>query len=43
MDAQVKFENFLKKEYSDFGKLIVHSCIEENPLTSIFDDVFKNR
>lgn len=40
IEAQVKFEEFLKKKYPDFGKLIVHSCTEENPFSSILGDAF---
>ena len=41
IEAQVKFEDYLKKKYPDFGKLIVHECTEENPFSSIFGDIFK--
>ena len=40
IDAQVKFEEYLINKYADFGKLIVHSCMEENPFSSIFGDIF---
>jgi hypothetical protein len=39
-EAQVKFEELLKKKYSDFGQLIVHKCYVDNPLSSIFCDIF---
>lgn len=40
IEAQVKFEEFLKKKYHNFGKLIVHSCTEDNLFSSIFGDAF---
>ena len=39
-EAQVKFEKWLENKYDNFGKLIVHSCKEENPLNGIFGDIF---
>jgi len=39
IDAQVKFEAFLRKKYPDFGQLIVHKCTEENPFHSMFGDL----
>ena len=42
LEAQIKFEEFLKKKYSDFGKLIVHKCTEENIFNNPFGDIFKN-
>ena len=41
LEAQTKFEEYLKKKYSNFGKLIVYSCTEENPFGNIFGDIFK--
>jgi hypothetical protein len=38
-EAQVKFEDWLKKKYPDFGQLIVHKCYVDNPLSSIFGDI----
>jgi hypothetical protein len=38
-EAQVKFEDFLKKKYPNFGQLIVHKCYVDNPLSSIFGDI----
>ena len=40
LQAQVKFEEHLKNKHEKFGKLIVHSCKEENPLESFFEDIF---
>ena len=42
LEAQVKFEEFLKKRYSDFGQLIVHKCTEDNKFSDIFGDIFGN-
>ena len=41
VEAQIKFEDYLKKKYPDFGKLIVHKCTEEAQFSSIFGDIFK--
>ena len=47
LDAQIKFEIFLKKKYPEFDRLIVHSCKEDiNPFSGtgfedIFDTIFK--
>jgi len=35
-EAQCDFENFLKKKYLNFGRLVVISCVEENPFTNMF-------
>ena len=46
-DAQVKFEEYLKKKYSNFDRLIVHACREENIFDQMlgadnpFNDLFK--
>ena len=40
LETQVKFEDWLKKKYPDFGQLIVHKCYIDNPLSSIFGDIF---
>lgn len=43
MEAQVEFEKFLKRKYSNFNKLVVHKCTEENPfLSSDMNDSFKD-
>lgn len=39
MEAQVKLEEFLKKRYSDFGRLIVYKCTEDT-FSDIFGDIF---
>jgi hypothetical protein len=39
LDAQIKFEVFLKKKYNNFGQLIVHECYEENSFNNIFGDI----
>lgn len=40
LDAQIKFEEWLKKNYADFGQLIVHKCYIDNPINVIFGDIF---
>lgn len=40
VEAQVKFEDWLKKKYPDFGQLIVHKCYDDSPLGGIFGDIF---
>lgn len=40
LDAQIKFEQWLKKKYVNFGRLIVHSCEEESQMSQIFGDIF---
>lgn len=40
LEAQVKFEAWLKSKYPNFGQLIVHSCYVENPLSSFFGGHF---
>lgn len=37
LDAQIKFESWLKEQHSDFGQLIVHDCYADDSL-----DFFKN-
>jgi hypothetical protein len=39
LDAQVKFEGYLKRKDPKFGQLIVHKCYVDNPLSSIFGDI----
>ena len=39
LEAQIKFEEYLKKRYFNFGKLIVHNCTEDN-MFNIFGDIF---
>lgn len=38
--AKAGFENFLIKKHKNFGRLVIHSCHEENSLSSIFGDLF---
>ena len=41
LDAQIKFEAFLKKKYTNFGSLIVHDCSEEKlDFGNMFGDIF---
>ena len=42
IDAKCKLEEFMKKKYINFGSLIVHNCIEDNIMNSIFGDWFKD-
>ena len=40
-EAQCSFEDFLKKKHgTEFGKLTIESCTEENSLNSMFGDIF---
>ena len=39
LDAQIKLEMYLSKKYSNFAKMIVHDCMEENPFKTIFGDI----
>ena len=41
-EAKVKFEEWLKKQYPDFGFLVIHKCELENPLSGLFGDMFNN-
>jgi len=44
LDAQISFEEFLKKKHLNFGKLIVHKCEEEsimNMFGGVFGDLLK--
>lgn len=43
LQAQIHFENYLKKKYLNFGQLIVHECYEENDFMSMFKDIFNQR
>ncbi len=38
-EAQVMFEEHLRKKHTDFGMLIIHSCLEER-VSDIFGDIF---
>lgn len=40
LEAQIKFEEFLKKKYDNFDRLVVKSCKEDT--MSIFGDLFGN-
>ena len=40
LQAMVKLEQYMKRKYSYFGKLVVHSCKEENPYLGFFNDLF---
>ena len=42
LEAQVKFEEFLKRRYDTFGQLIVHNCSEEPDVFGMFGDIFGN-
>lgn len=42
-EAQIKLEAYLKKKYFNFSQLIVNKCSVENPLSSIFGDIFSNK
>lgn len=39
-EAKCSFERFLEKKYSNFGKLVIHNCIEENYMDFFFGDIF---
>lgn len=39
--AQVELEKYLKKRYSNFDKLIVHSC-KEDVISALFGDFLDN-
>lgn len=39
LHAKIKLEQYLKKHSSDFGNLIVHSCVED---VNIFGDIFSS-
>lgn len=42
LHAQVKLEDYLKKKYVKFEKLIVHKCKEDTQdIFNIFNDIFK--
>ena len=38
--AQIKLEGYLKKKYSNFKKMVVHSCNED--VMSAFNEMFGN-
>ena len=40
--AQVSLEEYLRKKHGSFGKLIVHSCVEEEDLDSMFGGIFSD-
>lgn len=42
LHAQVKLEDYLKKKYVKFEKLVVYKCREDTPeIFNIFEDIFK--
>ncbi len=41
-EAQVKLEEFLKKKHDNFGKMVVHSCNEENYFEQLLNNVFNS-
>lgn len=47
-EAKCKFEEYLKKKYNNFNKLVIHDCSLDNPLGSLndnmsnFNDLFGN-
>jgi len=43
IEAQIKFEAYLKKKYSNFGQLIVHKCSVDNSFNNIFGDIFNKK
>ena len=42
LHAQTSLEDYLRKKVSNFNKLIVVNCSEENELMRIFKDIFGN-
>ena len=40
MYAKVNLEKHLKKQYSDFGSMIIHKCNVDNDILSQFNDLF---
>ena len=40
LHAQSRLEDLLKLKYKNFGYMVVDTCYEDNPLTTIFGDVF---
>ena len=40
IEAQIKLEDFLKKKYTNFKQLKVHSCNKD--VNDIFNDIFNN-
>lgn len=41
LDAKISTDTNLRKLYPTLSRLIVHSCIEENPFKDIFGGIFK--
>jgi hypothetical protein len=40
MHAQFELEKYLKKKHVNFAKLVVHDCVEDNPINDLFGDIF---
>lgn len=41
LHAKIKLEEYLKKKYSNFKKLVVYSCTNNFGFENIFGDIFK--
>lgn len=39
-DAKCSLEDFLKRKYENFGKLVVLSCVVDVGLNELFDGIF---
>lgn len=40
LGAKINLEDYLKRKYSNFNKLVVHNCMEQNQFTDIFNSWF---
>lgn len=41
--AQVEFEKYLQRNYPNFGQLIVNSCVEDNMVNQLFEEIFSKK
>jgi hypothetical protein len=40
IEAQCELEKYFKRKHINFDKLVVHDCIEDNPIIDLFGDIF---